>query len=175
MKLKINSISQIESMKHLIVLSVAYLAFLFYAIGLSDIETIVYLMFPFIIIFILPVLVIHVNYFLNSTSRIWYIIEINSLVAIDGQEKTMFDATEIESIFIFATPNRLKDSATSSFPFEDYHYVNIKCKSGQVIILTALHSYNLDKQIQKHFKDVTIQKVSRLFPLIKKSDRSDMQ
>ena len=168
MKLKINLISQIESMKHLIVLSVAYLAFLFYAIGLSDIETIVYLMFPFIIIFILPFLVIHVNYLLKSTSRIWYSIEVDSIVAIDGQEKTIYDTTEIESIFIFATPNRLKDSSTSSFPFEDYHYVKIKCKSGQVIILTSLHSYNLDKHIQKYFEAAKIQKIPRLFPLIAK-------
>ncbi|WP_140344605.1 hypothetical protein [Flavobacterium sp. FPG59] len=155
-------------MKHLIVLSVAYLAFLFYVIGLSDIETIVYLMFPYIIIFILPVLVIHVNYFINSNSRIWYSIEVDSIVAIYGQEKTIYDNTEIESIFIFATPNRLKDSATSSFPFEDYHYVNIKCKSGQIIILTSLHSYNLDKHIQKHFEAAIIRKIPRLFPLIAK-------
>jgi hypothetical protein len=155
-------------MKYLIVLSVAYFSFLFYAIGLSDIETIVYLVWPFIFLFILPVLVIHLNYFLNSTSRIWYNIDINSIVAIDGQEKTIFKATDIESIFIFATPNRLKDSATRSFPFEDYHYANIKCKNGQDITLTSLHSCNLDKQIQKHFKDVKIHKVSRLFPLIAK-------
>ena len=168
MKLKINFFSHIKSIKNLIILSVIYLSFLFYIFGLSDIETIVYLVLPFIFIFVLPVLVIHLNYFLSSTTRMSYNIDINSLVVIDGQDKTIYKVTDIATIYIYATPNRFKDSATRSFPFEDYHYAKIKCKNGQEITLTSLHSQNLDKQILDCLSDVPIEKVFRLFPLVTK-------
>lgn len=154
-------------MKNLVILSLLYFSFLFYLGALSDIETIAYLTLPFIIIFVLPVLVIHVNYLLSSTT-VRYEINANSLVERDGKTMTIYKSTDITKIIIYATPNRLKDTATRSFPFEDYHLVKIQLKNGTEITLTSLFSHNLDKQIQKYFKDVTIDKISSLFPLIRK-------
>lgn len=166
MKLKITFCSQIKSLWNIIFLSLLYFSFLTYLFGISDVITIAYLALPFIIIFVFPVMIIHINYFLRNT-KIYFEINSSSLVAMEGKEKIIYKSTDITRIIIYATPNRLKDTATRSFPFEDYHYVKIIFNNGQEITLTSLLSHNLDRQIQKYFKDVTIDKISNIFPFIR--------
>ena len=97
-----------------------------------------------------------------------YEIDANSLVERDGKTMTIYNSTDLTKIIIYATPNRLKDTATRPFPFEDYHLVKIQLKNGTEITIISLFLHNLDKQIQKNFKDVTIDKIPSLFPLISK-------
>ena len=65
------------------------------------------------------------------------------------------------------TPNKLKDSAVRSLPFENYYYIKLQLINGKDLIITCLHSRKIDKIVEDHFKEIEIVKIKRFFPSIK--------
>lgn len=163
--------NQIQSLFDLILISCLYFVFWIFNIEVLNLAFFTSLALPFIIIFALPVIIIHLNYYLVS-ARVIYEIKEESFEVNQNNINREYSITDVNKIFIFMTPNRLKDSAVRSFPFENYYYIELQMIDGGKLLMTCLHSRKIDKIIEDNFRDIEIIKVKSIFPLIRKCDTS---
>ncbi|MDQ1165446.1 hypothetical protein [Flavobacterium sp. SORGH_AS_0622] len=169
MKLKMTFWNQIQALFDLILISCLYFGFWIFNIEILNLKFVIYIALPFIVIFVVPVLFIHLNYYLLS-AHIVYEINQEDLMIIEKNKNIKYNIKDVIRVTIYMTPNKLKDSAVRSFPFESYYYVELQLINNKKLIITCLHSRKIDKIIENYFKKIEIVKIKSIFPLIKKDD-----
>ncbi len=158
--------NQIQALFDLILISCLYFGFWIFNIEILNLKFVIYIALPFIVIFVVPVLFIHLNYYLLSAHRI-YEINQEDLIIIKKNKNIKYNIKDVIRVNIYMTPNKLKDSAVRSFPFENYYYIKLQLVNGKTFIMTCLHSNKIDKIIEDRFKEIEIKKFKSIFPLIK--------
>lgn len=166
MKIKITFWNQIKALFDLIFISCLYFGFWFYNLENFNLKFFICIGLPFILIFVVPVLIIHLNYYLITT-HIGYEINEEGLIVFENNKIIKYNIKDINRVIIFMTPNKLKYSAVRSLPFENYYYIKLQLINGKDLIITCLHSRKIDKIVEDHFKEIEIVKIKRFFPSIK--------
>ncbi|MDO8316918.1 MAG: hypothetical protein Q7T12_05280 [Flavobacterium sp.] len=165
MILKITLWKHLKLLFSLLLITSLCIGGLIYAeIPLEKREVLIFLL-PYLVFFFIPVAIIHLNYYIHSTGIIYKIDESGITKIVDNKEE-FIPITEIKEITFFMTPNRLLDSATRSFPFEDYYYVQILTTDKKVIFINCLFSTKIDKILEVNFKELNIKKLKTIYPLI---------
>lgn len=165
MLLKITFWKQIKSLTTLLFLTSLYVGFLIYAEIPLEKKSILIFFIPYLIIFIIPVAIIHLNYYINGRGIIYKIDE-SGITKIADNKEEFIPITDIKEITFFMMPNRLLDSAVRSFPFENYYYVKILTTDKKNIFISCLFSTKIDKIFVENFKELNIKKLKVIYPLI---------
>ncbi|MHA3044645.1 hypothetical protein JSO61_004800 [Riemerella anatipestifer] len=163
MDLKITLKSQLYALRELIIISIVYfgLLYLLYSNTELDLFKVLFLstfVFYFIV-FLLPVMVLHINYLNNSYKQLS--IEQNKLTI----NNTIYTENEIDKIKIYATSQHFNDSVgVSALPYNDYYYyIRVDLKNGEKINLSSLIDHKIDKIITENFKNIKIDKNASSF------------
>lgn len=164
MKLKLTLYNHLKMLLDLIVMTLLYFSFIFYFFNITD-KTIIYLSIPYVVIFILPVIYIHLNYYIHDKN---VIINIESLKMTLIKKDVLFNIhmENIYEIEFHMSANKIKNSGLRHLPFEDYYYGKIKLKDGNIIVITCLLSKKIDKIFKEHFKNIPITEIKSFYPLI---------
>ena len=171
MKLKMTFWNQMHALFDLILISCLYFGFWIFSLEVLSPKFVLYLGLPFLVIFAVPVIIIHLNYYFVSAKTV-YDINDQYFVVIYKNKSVKYNIADIEKATIVMTPNKLSDSAVRSFPFENYYYIKLQLIDGKVLIMTSLQSRKIDKIVKDHFKEIEIVKIKNIFPLAKKVDLS---
>lgn len=113
-------------------ISIVPLSYIYYDIDKEKVIEVFYFSLIFSLVFYLPLLILHLNYYFKSTNNVIYIdydskkIEINDSVSIKS-----YHFNEIKMILIIKSYN-------NRLPWSDYGYMKIGLKDGNVIVITTL-------------------------------------
>jgi hypothetical protein len=166
MKLKMTFLNQMYALFDLMLISCLYFCFWFFNLEIFSSKFILYLGLPFFIIFAVPVIIIHLNYYFASAKTVYLITE-QHFEVIYKNKSVKYNIKDVNKAVVIKTPNKLKDSAVRSFSFENYYYIKLQLVNGKTLIMTCLHSNKIDKIIEDHFKEIEVIKIKSIFPLIK--------
>ncbi|WP_286920673.1 hypothetical protein [Flavobacterium sp. UBA4197] len=162
------SLTLFKHLKMLIILiftSVVFLGLALYFYDDFSNKTLVYLLILFFVLFMLPVLYLHYNYYENSKG-VTYEIEKSGLIIKKNNIKREIKIDSINEIVFFMTANRLQKSGYSQFAFENYHYAKIILKDDEQIIITCLFSDKIEAILESNFKAIKITKIKTFYPVI---------
>lgn len=157
MYLKISLRNQFYALKELVIISFVYFGLMgfLYIKAEFDLFKILFIstFFLYLIIFLLPVIILHINYLNNSKYKSVAINE-NKLTI----DENVFIDSDIDRIIIFATNQHFNNSVgVSALPYNDhYYYIEICLKTGDKINLTSLLDYKIDMIVKENFKSVNI-------------------
>ena len=165
MVLKITLWNQLKLLSSLLVLTILYIGLLLYVEIPFEKREILIFSLPYLILFFIPVAIIHLNYYIKSKGII-YKIDATGITKIVKNKEEFIPISDIKEITFFMTPNRLLDSATRSFPFEDYYYVEITATDKKVLFISSFFSTQIDKILEVYFKELNIKKLKTIYPLI---------
>ena len=166
MKLKMTFWNQLRMLISVIFITffISFL-FLFYLDIEIDMKFCIYVVLPFFLVFIVPVFIIHLNYYLISR-RISYEIRKNQIMVLTENKSIVYNKDEIKEIFFYMTANKMKNSGFANFLFENYYYSKITLFSNEEIIITCLHSQQIDKILSDNFSESKILKIKKMYPII---------
>lgn len=174
MKLKTTFWIQVYALFDLILITCLYFGFWIFNLEVLNPKFVLYIGLPFFIIFVIPVIIIHLNYYFVSAKTVYDINDQYFLVT-HKNKSIKFSINDVNKATIVMTPNKLNDSAVRSFPFENYFYIELQLVNGKVLVLTSLHSRKIDKIVKDYFKEIEILKTKNIFPLVKKVDLSFLE
>lgn len=166
MDLKISLKSQLYALRELIIISIVYfgLMYFLYLNAEFDLFKILFLstLVFYFIIFLLPIIILHINYLNNTYNHIK--IEQNRLKI----NNIIYVGNDIDKIKVYATSQHFSDSVgASTLPYNDYYYyVEICLKDGKKINLSSLIDYKIDKIIRENFKTIEIIEHPSPFPML---------
>lgn len=158
--------NQMHALFDLILISCLYFGFWYFNLEILSLKFIIYIGLPFFIIFALPVIIIHINYYLAS-AHIVYEINGENFLVIEKNKITKYNIRDVNKVIFYMTPNKLNDSAVRSFPFENYYYIRLQLINSENLIITCLHSKKIDKIINDNFKEIETVKIKNIFPIIR--------
>lgn len=119
----------------------------------------------FVFLYVIPVLVIHYNYYLNDKDKVYEITEFG----IKQKNKNgiqFIEISKIQEIEFFMTANKLNETGFQSLPFVDYYYASIKVKNESEIVLSCLLSSELENILIQYLPNISIKKAKKFYPLI---------
>lgn len=146
----------------LTVTTIAGLSLIYFFPGSTIINSVIV---PYCLIFIAPVVGIHINYYIKSRNTTFIILE-NSLTIQRLNKSKIYYTTEIKNIIFFMSGTRLSNSSVGYFPFENYYYCVFTMYNNDQVIISSLFSEDIDTIISNRYQNVKIQKLSRFYPLI---------
>lgn len=107
-------------------------------------------------IFILPLLILHINHYLYSEDDSFLYDEYRGVMIYERKRvDTRFNVKDIESIVCYKSWP-LAENRTPIFPWDIYNYAAIKLKNGKLFKVSSLVVYELDKKIK--FDEIKIKK-----------------
>ena len=164
MRYKINLYSHLNMLSDLIIVTAFCLSFILFLFSSFNKSVAAFILF-YLILYLIPVIVIHFNYYENNTK---YTIEISEdLLSINVDNNiSLISSADIKEIIFYMTPSGLQNSSFRSLPFEKYYYVVITCLDGSNFYLTSLLSDKVAHMLELNFKDVLIKKQGTLYPII---------
>jgi len=164
MKYKVNLYSHLNMLSGFIIVTASCLSFILFLFSSFNKGIAAFILF-YLILYAIPVIVIHLDYYENNKQ---YIIEISEdLLLINVNNNiSLFSSADIKEIMFYMTPSSLQNSSFRSLPFEKYYYVVITCLDGSSFYLTSLLSDKLAYMLELNFKDVLIKKQGTLYPII---------
>ena len=144
-------------------LCASFIYFFFDELG----DTVAYLGGFFFLLFLLPVIIIHYNYYQISRNYIYEFTE-NYIIITKGEDELTINIDEIESVEFAMTANQIKKSGLRKFPFEGYYYASIKLKSSPPVILTCLICPQLESVFLSSFPKIPVNVTHVFYPYIHK-------
>ena len=164
MKYKINLYSHLKMLSDLIMVTAFCLSLILFLFSSFNKFVAAFILF-YLILYAIPVIVIHFNYYENNKQ---YIVEISKdLLSINVDNNiSLVSSADIKEIIFYMTPSGLQNSSFRSLPFEKYYYVVITCLDGSNFYLTSLLSDKVAYLLELNFKDVLIKKQGTLYPII---------
>ncbi|MCV9930948.1 hypothetical protein OIU80_01505 [Flavobacterium sp. LS1R47] len=162
MTLRISFLNQLKMLSDLIFITFVYFFMIYYFLSF-DIKLIVYLLIPYFLMFIFPVLWLHFNY-LNQTKDVVYEISKNVILKKRGIEILKYNNSDISEITFRL--NGSKDTSNGTLAYSKYYYAKIKLLDESFFIITSLYSSKIDTILEENFKDVKITKEKVFYPMI---------
>lgn len=167
MRFKVTLKNQLIAMQELIIMNILYfglIVILYLSIDWEFFKILFYtLISTFIIIYLLPVLILHINYLKYSVKNV-YIDEDEMIV-----ENEVIKRKDVQKIIVYATMQYYTGSGGTSLAYNEHYFrLEVILKSGKILHITSLLDKNIDKIIESHFPTIKIEKkkASFLFLLI---------
>jgi len=117
------------------------------------------------LLYLLPTVIIHANYFLRTKNNSFVIVE-NQITITYGDSTKVIDFSNIEKIELHMSANEIQQSGLRHFPFEGYHFARFFLKDDENFTITSLYSNNLNLLIKNNIKNVKIEIIEVFYPLI---------
>ncbi|WP_367916646.1 hypothetical protein [Leadbetterella sp. DM7] len=138
-------------------------ALMYFKRGSIDIESFLWISLPFFtIFFLIPTLVIHLNYYyLNRGMKVYYEESKKQLRVAGKLSDITFYVSDIQSVTEVKTPPKA-ENRNMIFPWDEYHYSLVELKNGEKFYFTSLILPNLNLPIDK--SKITLKK--RFYPAI---------
>ena len=131
-----------------IVLPIAGHYLMVYKLGGYNLETALIVGSVVFTIFILPLLVLHVNHYLYSKGDMFSYDESRGFMIYKKRgTETEFEVKDIESIVCYKSWP-LAENRTPIFPWDVYNYAAIKLKNRSLLKVSSLIVYEFDKKIK---------------------------
>lgn len=163
MILKINFLNQIKMLSSSIFVFLALIVFLLYS--KTNEEMSLYIISACFLLFGLPVLIIHYNYYKRNKSIVFTITE-DGITEQKAGIEIEYKATHFKEIELIMTGIRMSGIAFGNFIFEEYYYGKIHLKNGSEIVISCLYAKNIDKILISKFKNVPVKYTTNFYPLI---------
>jgi len=156
-----------KHLKMLLRLFAVTIIWLFFLLLLFDSinRVVIFIIALYLLIYALPVIIIHLNYYKHSQGNIFEISK-SIIIKKTNDEILRIDASDINKISLYMTANQIKNSGLRHFPFESYYYARIELLNGKEEFITCLFSANLENILKVNFKDLQIEKIKKFYPLI---------
>lgn len=148
----------------LIVISICYFLLLYVALDTFDFKLILWLVAPYALMSICPVLFLHFNY-LKQGNNIIFEISQNAILKKTYNNILKYNIEEIEDIVFFM--NGAKNTGYGAFPFKNYYYAKVQLSDGSCFFINSLYSSKIDKIIEENFKDIKVTTEKVFYPMIK--------
>lgn len=156
MKYKITLKGHLKMLNELIVFSIILIPFVVYIFkellnprtefGVYFVLTVIFL------IFILPAIYIHFDYFYVNRNREYELRNDMIIVkSINNDTKEMFSKKNIEKVIVYLSLQKMRNVGYSRFTFKDYFYIKIIMNDGKELLLTSLLDHNLNKICEDYF------------------------
>ncbi|MEM8969551.1 MAG: hypothetical protein AAGE93_24250 [Bacteroidota bacterium] len=149
---KVDSASHFRHLWSLMVLSVIlpivgyYL--MLYKLGEFNVEAALIVSFVVFTTLILPLLILHINYYLYSKNDKFLYDESREIMVYERKGMvTEFEAKNIESVVSYKSWP-LAENRTPIFPWDVYHYTAIELKNGSLLKVSSLVVYEFDKKVK---------------------------
>ena len=98
---------------------------------------------------LIPVIILLIDYYVNSTGD-EILVRNEHMEVKKGSDVVIINKEEIQKSTIYAAPSWNRNSTVQFFPFEPFHFVEIKLKTGKTVYITSLSDHNLYKNIQNY-------------------------
>lgn len=167
MKLKVSFYTQLKTLFDLLFISTLFGVGLYY-LNIYDRKVFLYIILPYVLIFVIPVICIHLNYYINSVG-VSYLLKDDYFIIQKGDEIQKIKNIEVVEITLYMTTNRLLDNALRYLPYEGYYYSKIQLSNNEVLTITSLHSNSIDKILTDNFKGIKVIKMRTFYPIITKN------
>ncbi len=132
----------------LILLPVSVYFLLIHKHGFFDLQTAVMGSVIVLIIFILPMIILHLNYyFLNRRDSFSYDESNGTMIFRNDNKEYNFHTNEIISIVCYKSWP-MSENRVAILPWDIYNYALVKLKNGNVIKISSLLVYEFDKLVQ---------------------------
>ena len=113
----------------------------------------------FIIVFTLPVIILHTDYYLRNRGKEYEIL-LDKMLVRERMRETTYMKSDIEQIIFY----HCVSSYRGSFFYMHYNYARIDMKDGESIYLTSLlYPKTAEGIIKKHFAGIPYYKIGRQF------------
>ncbi len=96
-----------------------------------------FIFFIFWIIYTIPVLFLHVEYYLCNRNETFTITD-NEILLDKNGITTTYKKSDIKEIIVYMAPNVVKRNYFRYLPIESYYYGRIKTNAGEELIITSL-------------------------------------
>ncbi|WP_378185817.1 hypothetical protein ACE939_11930 [Aquimarina sp. W85] len=145
---KINKKSIIKNLGFSFFIIIAFIITYIYFVYITKESDFIWLLSLILLGQLIPVILLLTDYFVNSTKE--EIIVHGEYIEIkEKNHRKTIQKQEIEGLTIYASPSWYRNSTVKFFPFEAFHFVEIKLKNDNSIYITSLSDHNLYKNIQK--------------------------
>ncbi|OYX80340.1 MAG: hypothetical protein B7Y83_18565 [Flavobacteriales bacterium 32-34-25] len=172
MRISIKMLNHLKMLKNLIYALLVCLILMIIMYNELTIFIVKYLLVYFFIMYFLPVFIIHINYYIKSSCNS-FIINPNRLIYLSNGKEKIIESNQIIKISIFM--NGSKDSGFRNFAFESYYFCKLELIDNEEIIITCLHSNQIDKILTDNFQEIEIMKIKTFFPIITSSRKSSLK
>jgi hypothetical protein len=143
-----------------IVCGVLYFSYSRY--GFIDFGKIIPISFVTILIFLIPQIILHINYYMRNKGDIFFYDPTGRRITINRKgESASFSFSDIELIKRFKS-YPLAENRMQWFPWDNYNYSIIRLKNGQEFIITSLLVPNMDLPIDSG----RIKLEKRFYPIV---------
>ena len=116
--------------------------------GPEDIMVFVQLSTVVFLLFFIPQLILHINYYTKNKHDIFFYDPVGQRITINHKgESASFSFSDIQSIDRFKS-YPLAENRMQWFPWDSYNYSIIRLKNGQEFIVTSLLVPNMDLPIE---------------------------
>lgn len=163
--ISITLLNQLRVLSGLIIISLFYLPFVYYVLITYGQEKAIFVLLPYLVFYFIPVAYLHLTYF-HGSEQVSYKIGNRKIIQIDNLKEICYELNDIKRIDLYMNGNRLRNESFRRFPFQDYFYSIIELKEGKKIIVTCLHSYNLDELLIHNLSEIEINKHNVFYPML---------
>ncbi|SEJ41728.1 hypothetical protein SAMN05192553_103786 [Cyclobacterium xiamenense] len=114
------------------------------------------------LVFFIPQLVLHINYYMKNKGDIFFYDPVGQRITINHKgESASFSFSDIELIKRFKS-YPLAEDRMQWFPWDNYNYSMVRLKNGQEFIITSLLVPNMDLPIDSD----KIKIMKRFYPIV---------
>lgn len=107
-------------------------------------------------VFVFPMILLHINYYLKSKGRsISYDESTGQLIYDDQRNEMKFGIKDLQKVTVYKSWP-MGQGRTPMFPWDVYNYAVIELKDGQVLKISSLLVYEFDKVVK--FENTEIKK-----------------
>ncbi len=130
--------------------------------GFMDYAKIISISFVTILIFLIPQIILHINYYIKNKGDIFFYDPVGQRITINHNgESASFSFSDIELIKRFKS-YPLAEDRMQWFPWDNYNYSMVRLKNGQEFIITSLLVPNMDLPIDSD----KIKIMKRFYPIV---------
>ena len=125
-----------------------------------------YAIVPHTLVFVLPVLYIHYNYY-TVNKGVQFILDNSGIYKNTNGNEVFYNASEFDQIEFVMTGKRISNMTLGNLPFEDYYYAKIHLNQfSDVIIITCLYPDKVENLLKAAYEKIPIKYSKQFFPKI---------
>ena len=163
MILRMSFWNQLKMLMGLIIMSLLCFLLIYFMQKSFDFKLTFYLLIPYFLMFLFPVIVIHLNYLIKNQGIIFEISK-DEILKKDKTNISKYCAQDIEEIIICTSGSR--NRGNGGLAHSDYYYAKIELLDNSSLIITSLYSSKIDKILKENFKDVKMRTENVFYPII---------
>lgn len=164
--MKITIANILGSLLTMIIANILAFLLIFYMFDSLDLRILLILICCCLLASFIPTIYLFLNYYkVNRHIKIFF--HTNEIALIEQNNYKTITIDEIKQIDFHGPKNKLDDSHIMFSTFNEFYYVKITLKKGDVVYITSLISDNLNKILAHKYPNVLTSYNYTIFPVIK--------